>query len=112
MNNKVLLLIPVILLSFLMSCSTDVKQPPTPVYPEASMTPERVVNIALVYGNNALSGIIPSNLQPIGQWGAVYEGGGVWRIKGYYSGNLVNYEVIWTYSNNKLTFVSYNNIRK
>ena len=96
-------------------------------YPEEKMTADEVINIVLVYGvpNFPIDGV-----QPTGQWAAVYEGEGKWRIQGTVAVQrprlsrflpresngiviegpqyeTVYYQTRWSYSNNKVKLVEY-----
>jgi hypothetical protein len=91
-------------------------------YPEEKMTTDEVINIVLVYG-------VPefpiSGAYQVGQWAAVYEGEGKWRIQGTLAvqkiiGSTfilngtegpqyesVYYQTTWSYSNNEVKLVEY-----
>ena len=109
---KLKLTILAILLSLVIfsACTTEQQtqptQPTTPTYPEASMTPDQVVNLVLVYG---VPNLIPK-AQPVGQWAAVYEGAGRWRIQGSVAtptvtGGTRYWKTTWSYANNKVTLI-------
>ena len=63
------------------------------------MTPDQVINIVLVYG---VPNFPEGKVQPVGQWAAVYEGSGRWRIQGYVSMGRLTWETTWSYTNNQV----------
>jgi hypothetical protein len=100
-------IIVIILLSgVIVGCEKEQPEITTPTYPEATMTADQVINIVLVYG-------VPEfpikGTHSVGQWAAVYEGKGKWRIKGSLArtGTSLTWSTTWTYSNNKIILIDY-----
>jgi hypothetical protein len=120
------ILVVLLSLSILTACQ--------PKYPEEKMTAEEVINKVYVYGIPTFP--VGKSPQPSGQWGAVYEGQGSWRIQGtvavkeitktfvpntmslltgekhtYYTEIEVEkttyYQTTWLYENNKVQLINY-----
>jgi hypothetical protein len=73
----------------------------------ASMTPDEVINIVLVYGVPSFP--IPA-AKAVGQWAAVYEGQGMWRIKGSVATGTTNlryWSTTWSYNGKSVKLISY-----
>ena len=74
----------------------------------ASMTPDQVINLVLVYG-------VPSfplpTAQAVGQWAAVYEGQGTWRIQGSVFTHITStpryWKTTWLYDGKTVKLIKY-----
>ena len=83
------------------------KSPQAVDYP--LLTPEQVIAQVHVYGVPE----IPYNASPVGQWSAVYESNGVWRVQGTviieqrYWGESPYHSTTWLYSSEMIKLVAW-----
>jgi len=116
-----LLAIFIILLSLgiFSACAEEQPTQTTPLYPESYMNADEVINIVLVYGVPALTDYpFYGRAQSVGQWAAVYEGEGKWRIQGSVTTQSIKimdnprdtiyWSTTWEYSNNQVKLIDYN----
>lgn len=74
-------------------------------------TSQQVISIIQVYGvpySSYYEGVVGSP-QPVGQWAAVYEGDGQWRVQGAvvtrYDGKDYYYSTTWTYKSTEIRLI-------
>ncbi len=83
------------------------------VSPTPTLTAEQVISHIQVYGLPLLKKYgYYGDKNPVGQWAAVYEGSGQWRVRGAvvgqsYGGKEHYYSTTWLYQNGQIELVEF-----